>query len=703
MQNSTALTDCLSIVFGIYGHPVAVDNLLSETVSAPGEIDLEQLGLRAGARITPHMCDFVSLSAAKTPLILRLKKDHYCVYVPDGPDGKGGKIHFPKGMAAGKKDIPRTLADIAALYDGQAIEVAVIPRTAQATTDHVWNAHKISWFWDPITSHMNKYTEVLITSFFINLFVMVVPLFSMNVYDLVIPNFALDTLHALVIGMSIMLVFDFLLKTIRSYVLEHIAARVGTHHDILMLEQLFRIRPQFEMMSVGEKANLFRELQGIKDFYASRLAPAVVDLPFSLVFIGVIYFISPIIAAISAGGALAIILCNIAANMPIQRRTQDYIKALQNKSALLIEMLEGSSTIRMFGIARSQLFRWQNVTEDAAASSSRNMFMLNLASNFSAMVIYFVSVFVVLQGVYEIQDNNLTVGGLIATSILSSRMISLISSFAGVAGRLNQTKSILKMVDKVFRLPTELQDAKATPVQHKLTGAITIKDVSYSYPGQAHPALDNINLTVKGGEHIGLIGKSGAGKSTLAHLMAGYLVTDTGTVSHDGLDVKALHPDVLRRSIGIVPQNPFFFSGTVLDNILLGNPDHSAESLGQFPFLGELLEFLQKTGLGYNTPAGEGGIRLSGGQRQAIALARVIIRDPSILIFDEPTTGMDSQLELTVRQGLATFLKDKTFIMVTHRTPLLPLVERLLFMDGGKVVLDGPRDDVLRKLSGQPV
>ena len=667
-------------LYGIHGN---ISNLKSEIIREPGPLkprELVEIGKRLDADVKITKAGFAALQQVDAPCLALLKNGQGFLVIPGKTDEE-----------------VKTLENA---FANHIVRINVAPATDAVQTGHMWKAHAIDWFWQPITAFWKNYTEIIVCSIFINIFVMAMPVFTMNVYDKVVPNFAESTLYVLVIGIVIALIFDFLLKTMRSYILEHVAASVGSKYDCDLMEQFFRIPPLSNAMSVGEKANIFRELQGIRDFYASKLAPAVVDLPFFLLFIAVIAIISPVLSLITIAGAIIIIAVNMAVQFKVKRLTKKYFEDMQAKSATLIEMLSGINTIRMVDAVGNQLFRWKMATERSAKSSNETQFMMGLAVNFSLMVMFIINVATILLGVYEIHAGKLTMGGLVAATILSSRAISPVMGIAAVVSRMRQSSDVLKAIDGIFKIPTDIDGNKTSSLKGPFKGEITLRDVTFFYPGQIIPALDSVNLNIRPGEHVGLIGQTGAGKSTLAKIISGYMAPGSGSILLDGFALDAIHPSELRNSIGEVPQKPHFFRGSVRDNIILGSENISEKDLEGSELVRSLMQFIQQTGYGYDTSVGEDGNKLSGGQQQAVAMARALARNPSILVFDEPTTGMDHALEMRVRDGLKKYLEGRTFIMVTHRTTLLPLVDRLILLDRGKIVADGPRDEVLKRISG---
>ena len=692
------LAVCLQQVLRFYDLRPDIDSLkavLPRPLQALSTQDLPMLCERLNLQLEQANTPRHSLRNAQYPvLVTAMDGSHPCVFLPKQT---GSERMFIPGVgirAAQESDFSNT--------EGLLFQIRPREEQTVSTAQHMKRRRPIDWFWRPLNEHWTNFAEVLLCSVFINLFILLIPLFTLNVYDSVIPNFATETLTVLTAGVMIALLFDFLLKTGRTYILESVASRVGGQFDGALMERLLLINPEHMQLSIGERANLFRELQGIREFYASRLIPTAVDLPFFILFMIVMYMISPALVVVPVMGAIVILATNAAIQIPINRATASHFSAQQKKSTLLMEMLAGAVTFKLFNALGGRLFRWTAVAENSARSARFNQFMLGLVQNVSLSAVSVVNVLVVVVGVFQIQAGLLTIGGLIACTILSGRAIAPIVNLGGVVSRWQQSRDVLIAIDGLFTLPHEGDRAIAQSADGMIEGAVSLRGVSYTYPGQKRPALSDIALAIKTGERIGLIGPSGAGKSTLAGLLTGMMHGYTGDIDVDGTHIDDLAPARLRTALAFVPQSPFFVDGTIRDNVLLGAEDSGDEQLAEAITVSGLDVVLKQAGYGLDTSVGENGSHLSGGQRQTVSIARALVRNPRVLVVDEPATGLDSALEARLKTQLADWLKDRTFIMVTHRSSMLDLVDRLVMLDGGRVVADGPKQAVLAKLSGNP-
>lgn len=598
--------------------------------------------------------------------------------------------------------VPEGAIDIDALCKNKqkTLYVLEFDKPAAASKRQDTDASRTAWFWELLRKQGRDYIDIGMATFFINMFMLITPLFSMTVFDRVVPNHAHETLLALTIGIVLAYVMNLGFKLIRGHVLGAVVARVAAQLDTDFMDHLLRLTIPAHKLTVGERFDLFHEMQGLRDFFASRLVPAIVDLPFFVLFLIVIYAISPSVALVVTVGVLLLLGVNWLCRVPVDRAAKKHFRDVRGKNAALVELLSGVTAIRMFNATGFTLFRWHHLAERGAESARRSQNMAGLADDISLTIMYLISIFVIVAGVGAIETGDMSLGGLVACNILVGRTLGPIMNLASVMGRLRQSLDSLKTIDNIFHLPAEPKVSADYEPKGPFSGAMRLQDVTFYHPGQVHPTLYRLTLDIRAGDKVGLIGRTGAGKSTITRLLDGSLKPQTGHVFADGLVLDAIHPAEWRHDLGIVPQEPFVFSGTLRDNILLGMRDEVDETwLKQVLAMSGLDVLMQQAGYGLDFDVGEAGSRLSGGQRQAMAIARALVRKPKILLLDEPTNGMDNDLELRVKAALHAYIRDKTLVMVTHRTSLLSLVDRLILIDQGGIAADGPSDTVIRGLT----
>lgn len=672
-------------LFKFYDYPCDLKELLLDSPMKEDEEDID-FAIRflnnRGFAVKKQKARKIDVAKIQYPILIQSQGEVFDLYIPrEANDQKTDD----------GDDRPQKLS-------GYYIEVQ--PESSDLFyADHMDKGHALDWFWEPLIHYKSKYWEVFLATIFINCFVLVVPLYSLNIYDRVITNFVHETLFMLTAGAVIALTFDFVFKNLRSFILEKVVERVGNDYDFKLMERFMNLDRNKIKLSIGEQANIFRELQGIREFYAARLIPTVVDVPFVLFFLFIIYLIAPILSFTAACIIVVLIVLNLLAHYPIGKLTRDNFTASQNKTGFLIETLSGIHEIKNNNAKSHRLFHWDLNTSKNSRMLRNNNQAMTFVNHLTVLVSQLCHICIIFVGVFEIEAGTLTIGGLIACTILSSRAIAPAINMANILSRLEQTQDVLRAVDRLFKLPHDSLDDKPLAPKGPFKGEIRLSKANYTYPDQKRPALDNVDIHIKPGDKVGIIGKTAAGKSTIAKIINGLLPLDDGHVFLDNYDYRAIPVSELRRTIAYAPQDAYFFRGSVYYNITLGKADISEELLHQAIQVSGLHIVLQESGEGLDMEVGEQGSRLSGGQKQAITLARAIIRNPKVLLFDEPTNGMDSFLENHVQTELANYIKDKTFVMITHRPSLLNLTNRLILVDKGRVVADGPTQDILAKLS----
>ena len=626
-----------------------------------------------------------------TPVILPLENERYAIVTPGSDD----QHDF---ILPGQTPVPLTDEHLEQWVGGRVVVLMPQQGVTGAATDHMSADRSIDWFWLPIKKYTPNFGEVVLCTVFINLLVIALPLFTLNVYDAVVPNLAMSTLTVLALGVGIAILFDVVLKTARTSILERIAARTGVQFDGALMQRMLSVQEEQMQLSVGERCNLFRELQGLRDFYATKLVPALVDFPFFLLFLLVIYLISPALTMVPIGIAVAILALNAIVQIPVKRSTKVLFSSMQEKSSMMVEMLTGSVAIKQLNATGTSLSRWNISTEQAAEAARKSQRWVSLGQHGSLGLMQLNHVLIVVVGVYQIQAGTLTVGGLVAGTILASRTIAPIMNLHSVIARWTQSRDCLKTIDELFTRAVDRIDGKVCPGQ-ALEGAIDIRNFTYSYPDQSSAAVGGVNLSIKAGESLCLIGPSGAGKSTLARAIAGALTPSEGQICIDGYDYQAMTSARLRENVALIPQNPFFVAGTIRDNLLLGIKHCTDEKIAHATQLAGIDLVMAGSGSGLDTEVGENGRNLSGGQKQAISIARAILRDTRVLVFDEPTNGLDSALESHFMNTMRAFARDRTLIMVTHRMSLVSLVDRVVVMDKGSIKADGDTDSVMKRIT----
>jgi len=554
------------------------------------------------------------------------------------------------------------------------------------------------WFFGPLLRNKKLYFEVMLASIFINLFALVSAFYIMVVYDRVIPNNAIESLTALTVGVLLIVLFDFGMKVLRGLYTD----KASTLIDMEVSEDLFeRISRNEQLMgqNTGATASVVKEFDSLKEFIASASFVAFVDLPFIFLFIFVLYTIGGPIAMVPALIVLAVITIGLLIQPVVRRLTHNAAQDGQSKQGVIVEVLSGMETLktlRGIGILRG---RWLDSVGRQGIASIKSKFWSQLTTNFTQSGQQLSQVGIIVYGVFLIAEGNMTMGSLIACVILSGRTLAPLGMVSNLLGRFNQALTAYTNFGQLMQQPVKEMSRAHQVRKESVEGAVSLTNVSLTYPQQKEPTIKQVNLNVAAGEKIAIVGKIGSGKTSLLRLIAGLYDPTEGSVKIDQSDVSHMHPDDLRRHVGVVMQTPLLFSGTLKENLLIGNPDASDEQLTQVAKIAGVDEIASNLPDGYETVLAERGQQLSGGQRQAICIARAFIGDPRIIIMDEPSSAMDSGSEQKLLFDLKERLKDKTLILITHRGTLLSLVDRVVVFDSGRILADGPKEEVFQAIN----
>ncbi|HEX9790258.1 MAG TPA: type I secretion system permease/ATPase [Kiloniellales bacterium] len=650
----------------------------------------ERAGLEARITRRPKLTQILPVTL---PCILLLKGGNACVLLSFQTDDRV-EIILPEGGAA--KKVVRQ-AELESQYTGYAIYARPEYKFDQRAVELRLTQPK-AWFWGTLAQFWPIYSHVLLASVLINCFALASPLFIMNVYDRVVPNNALESLWVLALGVTTVFVFEFVMRNVRTYFVDV----AGKNADVIiasrLLQQLMSMKLASKGPSTGAMANNLREFESLREFFTSGTVVVLVDLPFILLFLGVIWLVAGPVAFIPLAAVPVVVLVGALLQFPLRRVVEKTYREATQKHALLVETIDGLETIKATAAEGRVQRAWERFVGLTAESSGKARFLSGIATTFSQLAIQMTTVLVVIYGVYRIVDGEITVGALIAATILTGRSLAPLSAIAAMLTRLQQSRAALKALDTIMKVPVERSSDKSFLHRPRLSGQIQFDKVSFKYPHQETAALNQLSFSVEPGERVGILGRIGSGKSTIARLLIGLYEPAEGAVLMDGTDIRQIDPADLRRNVGYVAQDNYLFFGSVRDNIAFGAPHMDDQSILRAADLAGVTDFLRNHPHGFDLQVGERGMGLSGGQRQAITIARAMLLDPPILVLDEPTSCMDNASEAVFKARLTEILKGKTLVMITHRSSLLSLVDRLIVVDNGKVMADGKKEDVLEAL-----
>ncbi len=712
------LVDCLAILAGHYGRRTS-RAALTTGLPIPKQGITPLLFIRAaervdlGAALTERPLEALAI-APNLPCILVLENKQACilwdiVYPPKGmPRKKSGErvqvhpetqfiVQFPETPDERQK---LSLKQLQSLYADYSFYVRPVARRDEragpATIDPAQN-----WFWSALWANRKIYSETILAAIMINFFAIASSLFTMNVYDRVVPNNAVDTLWVLAIGMLIVYSFDFLLKNLRAFFLDYAGRKSDVKISARLFEQMLGMTMASRPASAGVMASHMREFESLREFFTSATMTTIIDLPFIFVFIGIIWVIGGPVAFVPLLAVPIVLIGGFLLQGPLKKAVRESMMESAMKNALLFETISGLETIKVQAAEGHTQRNWEELTEKSSRTSVKTRKINNLAVNFAGYIQQIVGIGVVVVGVFLIADAKISMGALIACVILSGRAMAPLSSIAGLMVRFQQSREGLEQLNKLMQKPVERPAGKHFISMPEIRGRIEFREVTFHYPEQSVPALNNVSFTIEPGEHIGVIGAVGSGKTTLERLLINLYEPRTGSVQLDGTDVRQIDPGDLRRNVGAVQQSPQLFYGSVRQNITMGHETAPDRAVMRAAELAGVMEFLKESQHGLDTQVGERGDSLSGGQRQAVAIARALLYDPPVLILDEPTASMDPASEARLKKRLEKLIQGRTTILITHKGAMLTLVNKLILIDRGKIVDFGPKDEIIRKLQAR--
>lgn len=690
-----SLLGCLTILAKMLHKPHSAESLVAGLPLVDNKLTpklFSRAAERAGLSSKVVKRPLRKISNLVLPAVLLLENSTACIVVEF--NRKTAKVIFPE-TGEGESEI--ALNELKKQYSGYAIFIKPFHHFDKRTNESDVPRTK-HWFWGTILRFWPIYAEVFIASILVNSFALASPLFIMNVYDRVVPNHAIETLWVLAIGVATVFAFDLLLRTLRAYFIDMAGKKADVILSATIFEKVMGVKMASRSNSVGSFSNNLQEFESFRDFFTSATLTTLIDLPFVFLFIFVIWTISGDLAYVPLAVIPLALLVSLIIQIPLGRTIQQLFRHSGQRSATLIETLTGLETIKSIGAESPIQRKWEQTIGFIAKYSQRARVLSSAAVNFSGFLQQMASVTVVVFGVYKIAEGDLTMGALIASTILTGRALAPIGQVAGLLTRYHHSKAALQSLNNLMSLPIERPSGREFLHRPDFNGGVEFKKVSFRYPEQPMDALTEISFSIKPGEKVAFIGRIGSGKSSIEKLILGLYEPSEGAILLDGTDIRQIDPVDLRRNIGYAPQDVVLFFGSVRDNITMGSPFADDKSVLKAAEIAGVTEFVNRHPSGFDLPVGERGEGLSGGQRQSVAAARALLLDPPVLLLDEPTNAMDNSTEERFKAKLATMLSDKTLLLVTHKASLLSLVDRIIVVDQGRLVADGPRDQILTAL-----
>ncbi|MBF7731593.1 type I secretion system permease/ATPase [Pseudomonas sp. N040] len=695
LSHDDPLLDGLLILCRLHDCPASRSSLTAGLPLANQRLSadlLQRAASRAGLRGRVLRRPLADISTLNLPVLLLLKDGRSAVLTKWG-EGQQAQI-LPCETDGGEQWVGRE--ELESQYSGQALFARPVHDLEEARNPLTPRVE--AWFRDTLKLSRWLYTDALLASLLINVLGLMVPLFVMQTYDRVVPNQATSTLWVLAIGLFIGTSFDLLLRVMRARLLDMAGKKTDVVLSATLFERITGMSMKARPVTIGGFAQSIHDFQGLREFLTAVTLTSLIDLPFSLLMIAVIAMLGGWIVVIPL---LAFPLTAIFA-LIVQARLRDTVQRslalASQRQAVLIETLSGLETLKACGAESERQNLWEKTHGALTRLDIHSRFLASLATNGTLFIQQVAGMSTIVFGVYIIIDGNMSVGALVACYMLGSRVLAPLGQIAGLITRYQQARLTMSSTDALMSLPQERQASKRPLERTQLKGSVDFKQVSFTYPGQSTPALANVSISIKPGEHIGIIGRSGSGKSTLARLLMGFYEPEAGQILLDNLDLRQLDVADLRNQIGYVTHDLPLIAGSLRDNLTLGARYVSDARMLEVANLTGVSDLARQHPQGFERPVGERGQLLSGGQRQTVLLARALMLDPPILLLDEPTSSLDNTSEEILRGRLQNIDQNKTLLLITHRASMLSLVDRLIVMDNGHIVADGPKESVIEAL-----
>lgn len=692
-----ALAGSILVISRHHGIQISIDALLAGLPLDSGKLTpstFARAAERAGLLSHIVRSPLAGLNSQLFPAVLVLSEQKACVIMSVDEKNQTVMVVFPE-LEGGQ--IQLGINELCKTYSGFVIYARPVFKFDERTV-RTQKLRKEHWFWGVISEHRSLYRDIIIASVLSNLIAFAMPLFVMNVYNRVVPNKAVESLWVMAIGVFVMISADFVIHMARGYLVDLAAVRTNIKLSGEMMEQILGMRSEERPSSVGSFANSIQGFESVRSFISSATVFAYVDLPFSIFFFIVIALIAwPLVIPLLIASFL-ILLHAVLVQGQMRDLSETTNRASSLKNATLVESLVAMETVKSLGAEGQIQTRWEKTVEFMEQTNVRLRLLSSSVINSTQWIQTTSSIATMVVGVYLIMNNTISMGSLIATYMLSSRAMAPVGRVAALLMQYHSASRSLSALDDIMQKQTERPDDVVFISHPEIRGEVEFQNVTFNYPGQEKPALSGVSFSLKQGEKIALVGPIGSGKTTIAKLLLGLYKTTEGTILIDGIDIRQIDPAELRRNIGTVPQDVMLFFGNLRENLVFGNnPANDAEILRAARISG-VDSFANVHPKGFDMQVGERGSSLSSGQRQAVAVARAVLKNAPILILDEPTSSMDYASEDRIKQNLASFSLGKTMFLVTHRASLLELVDRLIVLDSGKIIADGPKDNVLKAL-----
>ena len=628
------------------------------------------------------------------PVTLLLNNDEACKLVSIDLKTNSVRVIYPE---LGDSEVIVSLAEIAAQYAGYMI-VTKIKYVFDKRAPSVGKVRLKHWFWGTLAENKRIYRDIMVAALVVNVFALAMPMFTMNVYDRVVPNRSVETLWVMSIGVAVIVIGDLILRTMRGYFLDWASTRIDVKLNARIMEQVLGTRLEMKPNSVGSLASNLRSFESVRDFITSATITTLIDVPFGLIFIAVMAWISlPMVVPVIMGSIIMLVYA-FSVQTKMHELSETMYRAGAVRNATLIESLVGLETVKALGIEGHMQRKWEHSASYLTEVGSKLKLLSQSINNGSNAIQQLTTVALVLLGVYLVASGDLTMGGLIASTMLASRAMAPISQTAGLLTQYHTAATSLQSLDEIMNKPIERPLDSNFLSRPVFKGDIEFREVSFKYPGAEESALTKVSFKIKAGEHVALLGRMGSGKTTIHKLILGLYQPTEGAILIDGIDSRQIDPAELRRTVGYVQQETQLFYGTMRDNLTITAPHADDAAVLAAAHTGGIDGFINAHPKGFDLLVGERGETLSGGQKQGVGIARALIGRSVIVLLDEPTSAMDHSTEDAVKNRLLQAAVGKTVVLITHRSTLFDMANRIIVVDSGRIVADGPKDQVVEAL-----
>jgi len=688
-----SLLDSLALICRLYGVATSKDALVSGLPLRNGKMTpalVKRSADRVNLAVTLLKKPLNEIRPEFLPAILLLKDEEACVITKLDPARNQAGVIFPE---LGEAEVMMPLDELTERSLGYVI-VAKLKYVFDQRAPSVGKVRLQHWFWGSLAENSRIYRDIMIAAFVVNMFALAMPLFTMNVYDRVLPNRATETLWVMAIGISVIVIGDLMLRTMRAYFLDWASTRIDVKLTRRIMEHVLGIRLEQRPNSVGSFANNLRSFETVRDFITSATITTFIDIPFGLIFVGVIAWIAwPMIIPVLLG-AVVILIYSFSVQTKMHDLSETMYRASAIRNATLIESLVGLETVKALGIEGQMQRKWEHSSHFLTEVSSKLRLLTTSINNGATSIQQLITIAIVVLGVYLVINGELTMGGLIACSMLASRALVPVAQTAGLLTQYHNAATSLTSLDEIMNRPVERPLDGTFLSRPQFNGDIEFREVTFRYPGAEEDALSKVSFKIKAGEHVAILGRMGSGKTTIHKLILGLYQPTAGAILVDGIDARQIDPAELRRCVGYVQQDTQLFYGSMRDNITISSPHVDDDTVLAAAHVGGIDEFVNAHPKGFDMLIGERGETLSGGQKQGVGIARAFIARPSVILLDEPTSAMDHSGEEAIKRRLVEATRSKTLVLISHRSSLYDLVNRIIVIDSGRIVADGPKDQV---------